>query len=90
MKLIEMSDYNRAAKTYWVVMVTAGAIVFGWAVERCFSLSATQYAAFAGLLFLVVLAGSNPTIENLSATASGRKVSVRFMLASAFANDEGA
>jgi hypothetical protein len=26
-KLIEMSDYNRPAKTYWAVMVVAGALV---------------------------------------------------------------
>ncbi len=35
-----------------------------------------------------VLAAPNPTIENLSATASGRKVSVRFALANAFTNGE--
>jgi diguanylate cyclase (GGDEF)-like protein/putative nucleotidyltransferase with HDIG domain len=60
MKLIEMSDYNRAARTYWSVMVVAGAIVFGWAAVGCFSLSPSQVAGFAGLLALVVLAGSNP------------------------------
>src|SRR5258708_22311095 len=60
MKLIEMSDYNRAAKTYWSVMVIAGASVFVWAVRHCFSLSPTQGAGFAGLVALVILAGSNP------------------------------
>ena len=60
MKLIEMSDYNRAAKTYWTVMVIAGASVFAWAALHCFSLSPVQWAAFAGLLSLVILAGSNP------------------------------
>src|SRR6266849_7595508 len=60
MKLIEMSDYNRAAKTYWVVMVCAGAAVFVWALQRCVSLSPVQWAEFAGLLGLVILAGSNP------------------------------
>ena len=60
MKLIEMSDYNRAAKTYWVVMVCAGAAVFVWALQRCVSLSPVQWAEFAGLLGLVILAGSKP------------------------------
>jgi diguanylate cyclase (GGDEF)-like protein/putative nucleotidyltransferase with HDIG domain len=60
MKLIDMSDYNRAAKTYWSVMVTAGASVFVWAVQHSFSLTRFQYAGFAGLLVLVVLAGSFP------------------------------
>src|SRR6266852_2963440 len=60
MKLIEMSDYNRAAKTYWVVMVCAGAAVFVWALQRCVSLSPIQWAEFAGLLGLVIFAGSNP------------------------------
>jgi diguanylate cyclase (GGDEF)-like protein/putative nucleotidyltransferase with HDIG domain len=60
MKLIAMSDYNRAAKTYWTVMVIAGASVFVWAAQRCSSLSLLQWAAFAGLLSLVILAGLNP------------------------------
>ncbi len=60
MKLIEMSDYNRAAKTYWSIMVFAGASLFVWAIRYCFSLSPTEGAGFAGLLALVILAGSNP------------------------------
>jgi diguanylate cyclase (GGDEF)-like protein/putative nucleotidyltransferase with HDIG domain len=60
MKLINMSDYNRSARTYWTVMVIAGASVFVWAAQRCFSLSGIQWAGFAGLLSLVILAGSNP------------------------------
>jgi len=60
MNLIEMSDYNRRAKTYWIVVVVAGASVCGWAVQHCFSLSPLQCVGFAGLLSLVVLAGSNP------------------------------
>src|SRR5258708_35749140 len=60
MKLIELSDYNRAAKTYWAVMVIAGPTVFVWAIRHCFGFSPTQWAGFAGLLSLVILAGSNP------------------------------
>lgn len=60
MKLIEMSDYNRAAKTYWMVMVSAGAVVFSWALYRCAGLSPVQWAEFAALLGLVILAGAKP------------------------------
>lgn len=55
-----MSDYNRAARMYWTVMVIAGASAFVWAALRCSSLLPVQWAAFAGLLSLVILAGSNP------------------------------
>ena len=60
MKLIEMSDYNRAAKTYWIVMVSAGAVVFMWALQRCFRLSSIEIFELAGLLGLVILAAANP------------------------------
>src|SRR5437016_3035965 len=60
MKLIEMSDYNRAAKTYWFVMVAAGATLFVWAAQRCLAFSPGQWATFGGLLLLVMVAGANP------------------------------
>src|SRR5438445_8795936 len=60
MKLIEMSDYNRAAKTYWFVMVAAGAMLFVWAAQRCLAFSPPQWATFGGLLLLVIVAGANP------------------------------
>ena len=60
MKLVDISDYNRAAKTYWIVMVIAGTIVFAWAAQHSLSLAVPQWAGFAGLLALVILAGANP------------------------------
>ena len=60
MKPIEMSDYNRAAKTYWFVMVAAGATLFVWAAQRCLAFSPPQWATFGGLLLLVIVAGANP------------------------------
>src|SRR5258708_3289195 len=69
MKLIEMSDYNPAAKTYWTVMVIAGASVFVWAIRHSFGFSPAQWAGFAGLLSLVIVAGSNPIrIPNTSSS----------------------
>jgi len=55
-----MSDFNRPARTYWCVMVVVGLAVFAWAVLNMNGLSAIEWAEFAGLLSLVVLAGSNP------------------------------
>jgi diguanylate cyclase (GGDEF)-like protein/putative nucleotidyltransferase with HDIG domain len=60
MKAIDMSDYNRAAKTYWWVMVIAGATVFVWALAHVVNLAPLQWAELAGLLSLVVLASLNP------------------------------
>src|SRR5260370_11857356 len=60
MKLINMSDYNRAAKTYWFVMVAAGATLFVWAAQRCLAFSPAQWATFGGLLLLAVGAGAKP------------------------------
>src|SRR6185436_1062601 len=60
MKLIPMSDYNRPARTYWCVMVAAGAAVSAWALYRVADLTPLQWAEFAGLLSLVILAGANP------------------------------
>ena len=60
MKLLDMSDYNRAAKTYWCFMVVAGATFFAWALQRLAILTPMQWAEFAGLLSLVILASSNP------------------------------
>lgn len=60
MKLNHMSDYNRAAKTYWFVMVIAGAAVFAWTLFQATVLTPMQWAEFAGLLSLVILTSANP------------------------------
>src|SRR5438105_2961374 len=60
MKLIDMSDYNRAAKTYWMVMVSAGAVVCAWAIRNCTSFTATQATQLAALLLLVAFTSSYP------------------------------
>jgi diguanylate cyclase (GGDEF)-like protein/putative nucleotidyltransferase with HDIG domain len=60
MKLIEMSDYNRAAKIYWLAMVSAGAALFGWSVWHSIAFSTSQWMTFAGLLAFAVFAGAYP------------------------------
>jgi diguanylate cyclase (GGDEF)-like protein/putative nucleotidyltransferase with HDIG domain len=60
MKLFKMSEYNRAATVYWAVMVLAGSLLCGWAIQRCFGFSPMQCAEFSALIGLVVLAGLNP------------------------------
>ena len=59
-KLIEMSDYNRAARTYWAAMVVAGALVLLWALYQCLAFTPVEWAQFLALLTLVAAAGSYP------------------------------
>ena len=59
-KLIEMSDYNGAAKTYWFVMVAAGGTLFVWSTQHCLAFSLAQWATFGSLLLLAIVAGAIP------------------------------
>src|ERR1044072_2535340 len=69
MKPIDMSDYNRAAKTFWLVMVVAGGAIFSWALYHALNLTPFQWAEFGGLLSLVILAGAHPIrIPNTTAS----------------------
>jgi diguanylate cyclase (GGDEF)-like protein/putative nucleotidyltransferase with HDIG domain len=73
MKLIDMSDYNRAAKAFWGLMVVAGSVLVGWSIKSCWHLSLTQGLQFASLLLLVAIASSYPIripSTNSSFTAS--------------------
>lgn len=60
MKSIAMTDYNRPAKAYWIVMVLAGASTCGWAIYHCLTLSPIQWIQFAALVGMAIIAGSNP------------------------------
>ncbi len=60
MRLIEMSDYNSAAKAYWSVMVAAGALTGIWGLYQCLSFTPLRWAQFIGLIFLVVVSSSYP------------------------------
>lgn len=60
MKLIEMSDYNRATKFYWSVMVAAGALTCAWGCSQILSFTSLQWAQFLALLGLVFLSSSYP------------------------------
>ena len=60
MKLIEMSDYNRAAKIYWSVMVAAGAFTIAWALRLCLAFNAIEWSQFLALLSLVIVTGCYP------------------------------
>src|SRR5436309_11722267 len=55
-----MSDYNRAARAYWGVVVAAGALVFAWGVYGCLSFGAAQCAQLLVLASLVVISGMIP------------------------------
>jgi diguanylate cyclase (GGDEF)-like protein/putative nucleotidyltransferase with HDIG domain len=70
-KLIEMSDYNRAARIYWSVMVAAGTLTGAWALYQCIAFDATQWSQFLALLSLVIVTGCYPIrIPNTTATVT--------------------
>src|SRR5947209_6590227 len=55
-----MSDYNRAAKIYWSVMVAAGAFTIAWALRLCLAFNAIEWSQFLALLSLVIVTGCYP------------------------------
>jgi diguanylate cyclase (GGDEF)-like protein/putative nucleotidyltransferase with HDIG domain len=66
-----MSDYNRAARIYWSVMVAAGTLTGAWALYQCIAFDATQWSQFLALLSLVVVTGCYPIrIPNTTATVT--------------------
>src|SRR5215212_5938415 len=66
-----MSDYNRAAKIYWSVMVTGGALTAAWGLHQCLSFSAFQWMEFLALLSLVIITSSYPIrIPNTNASVT--------------------
>jgi diguanylate cyclase (GGDEF)-like protein/putative nucleotidyltransferase with HDIG domain len=67
--MIDMSDYGRAAKAYWVALVSAGALIVAWALSQCLSFTPTQGLQFLALASFVVIASSLPIrIPNTSAS----------------------
>jgi diguanylate cyclase (GGDEF)-like protein/putative nucleotidyltransferase with HDIG domain len=58
--MIDMSDYNRAAKAYWLALVSAGALIAAWALSQCLSFTAMQGLQFVALMSFVVLSSSFP------------------------------
>jgi diguanylate cyclase (GGDEF)-like protein/putative nucleotidyltransferase with HDIG domain len=74
-KLIEMSDYNRPARTYWTVMVVSGALVCLWALYGCLSFRPLEWAQFVVLLALVAAASAYPIrIPNTTASLTAGDV----------------
>ena len=66
-----MSDYNRAARIYWSVMVAAGTLTGAWALYQCIAFDATQWSQFLALLSLVIVTGCYPIrIPNTTATVT--------------------
>jgi len=59
-KFIEMSDYNRAARIYWSVVVAAGTLTGAWALYQCLAFRAAEWAQFLSLLSLVIVTGCYP------------------------------
>src|SRR5215216_1528569 len=55
-----MSDYNRAARIYWSVMVAAGTLTGAWALYQCLAFDSAEWAEFLALLSLVMVTGWYP------------------------------
>jgi len=70
-KLLEMSDYNRAARIYWSVMVVAGTLTGAWGFYQCLAFNVAEWAQFLSLLSLVIVTGCYPIrIPNTTATVT--------------------
>jgi len=59
-KLIDMSDYNGAARAYWRALVAAGALVCAWGVWHCLSFDFARWAQLLVLASLVFISGLCP------------------------------
>jgi diguanylate cyclase (GGDEF)-like protein/putative nucleotidyltransferase with HDIG domain len=59
-KILGMSDYNRAARIYWSVMVAAGTLTAAWAFYQCLAFDSAGWAQFLALLSLVTVTGWYP------------------------------
>jgi len=67
--MIDMSDYSRAAKAYWIALVSAGGLIVAWALSECLSFTPAEGLQFLALASFVVLASSLPIrIPNTSAS----------------------
>lgn len=55
-----MSDYNRAARIYWSVMVAAGTLTGVWGLYQCLTFNAAEWTQFLSLLSLVIVTGCYP------------------------------
>ncbi|MFL6230301.1 MAG: diguanylate cyclase [Pyrinomonadaceae bacterium] len=53
--MIEMSDFNRAARAYWLASVCAGAAIVVWALSRAFVYTPTQGLELLALASFVVV-----------------------------------
>ena len=60
MKLIDMNDYNRAARAYWLLMVVLGSSVLAWAIKSFAHFSPVQWLQLGVLLGLVTITSSYP------------------------------
>jgi uncharacterized membrane protein len=60
LQMIDMSDYSRAAKTFWLALVSAGALIAAWALSQCLTFTPVQGLQFVALMSFVVLSSSFP------------------------------
>lgn len=67
-----MSDYGRAARLYWLLLVALGTLAGAWALSHCLGFTPLQWEQFLALLSLVIVVSSYPIrIPNTSAHLTG-------------------
>src|SRR5262249_14570112 len=59
-RLIDMSDYNRSARLYWLAATFIGALGLGWSIVRVLALPTEALVGVAALMAVVFIAGLRP------------------------------
>src|SRR6185369_7944246 len=62
MRLIDMSDYNRGARAYWLTTTLVGAMALGWAVAGVLRFDTEGALGVSGLTTIVFLCGLRPIL----------------------------
>src|SRR4051794_33467501 len=60
MPLLDMSDFNRAARIFWWSVTVAGAIVLGFALKSLWHFENLDILKISALILVVLLAGLRP------------------------------
>ena len=59
-KLLEMSEYSRAAKVYWFALTVIGSSTAAWGFSQCLSFTSMQWAQFLTLLSIIIVTSAYP------------------------------
>jgi diguanylate cyclase (GGDEF)-like protein/putative nucleotidyltransferase with HDIG domain len=80
MKILDMSDYNRAARVYWFALVIVGSMSGLWAFHHSISYTVNQWLVLGLLTALIIVSSSLPV--RIPGTASVVTISDMFVFLS--------